>query len=74
MIWWLEKAIDVLARACFGAPPPGPGEARVVRVLVVEGKREWVERTLERSYVDTGRPVDLPAGTIHEVYRHTNLG
>lgn len=43
-----------------------PKKLKVTRVLVYEGDSNWIDLTLSKSYILTGRPFICPAGRIEQ--------
>lgn len=42
---------------------------KATRVLVLEGDEDWINRTLEKSYVQVGSPIRFGDNSITEVNR-----
>ena len=45
---------------------------RVIRVLLLQGQREWVERALEESWLKEGRPIAVGDHLFEELKRITD--
>lgn len=42
---------------------------KYIRVLIVEGEADWVEATLEKSFLQPNKPFDLGKSKITEILR-----